>query len=43
MQNSFAAALEEKRLDCEALFCQELEQDKIKWKQSSDQMILDLM
>ena len=35
--------MEEKRFECENLFYKELEEDKLRWKQSSDQIIYDLM
>ena len=42
-QDSFAMKLEEKRFECEKIFYREMENDKMKWKQSSDQIIYDLM
>ena len=42
-QESFGRKLEEKRFECENFFYKELEEDKLKWKQSSDQIIYDLM
>ena len=42
-QESFGKKLEEKRFECENFFYKELEEDKLKWKQSSDQIIYDLM
>ena len=43
LEDSFVKKLEEKRFECEKIFYQEMEQDKMKWKQSSDQIIYDLM
>ena len=43
LQAAFSTKLEEKRLECEKLFFKELEEDKMKWKQSSDEIIYDLM
>ena len=43
LQEAFATKLEEKRLECEKMFFRELEEDKMKWKQSSDEIIYDLM
>jgi hypothetical protein len=43
LQAVFATKLEEKRLECEKMFFRELEEDKMKWKQSSDEIIYDLM
>ena len=42
-QGTFAKKIEEKRFECENLFYRELEEDKMRWKQSSDQIIYDLM
>ena len=42
-KGTFAKKLEEKRFECETIFYRELEEDKMKWKQSSDQIIYDLM
>ena len=42
-KGTFAKKIEEKRFECENVFYRELEQDKIRWKQSSDQIIYDLM
>ena len=33
--------MEEKRFECENIFYKELEEDIVKWKQSSDQIIYD--
>ena len=43
LQEAFATKLEEKRLECEKMLFRELEEDKLKWKQSSDEIIYDLM
>ena len=42
-QGTFAKKIKEKRFECENLFYRELEEDKMRWKQSSDQIIYDLM
>ena len=42
-KGTFAKKIEEKRFECENVFYRELEEDKIRWKQSSDQIIYDLM
>ena len=42
-EDTFAKKLEEKRFECERIFFKELEEDKMKWKQTSDQIIYDLM
>ena len=42
-QGTFAKKIEEKRFECENFFFKEMEEDKMRWKQSSDQIIYDLM